>query len=270
MEDERDKGTVSGRDNYIGDVNEANDMLDLNPTAFVDDVYNAVEVHCATGFEELDSALRRELASELSPEQLTVLLQGTAGLYQDLRVEIRKRLRTFEEYALAEILKLPPGLLADPEGLEGRIDHIDEAEEASVDEELKLLQREVADMKQKGRDMQASMTMLDKLMEDLTKHVAELESVPNVLGSTETLVQDVRYVTEKSVAVEEGCMKLDALHGAVDSVHADEEMLAAIAKGKGKDQDLEKHVLAHHSSLKQAAADDLRAFRESLIQKNSR
>jgi len=182
----------------------------------------------------LCSALRRELASELSPEQLTVLLQGTAGLYQDLRVEIRKRLRTFEEYALAEILKLPPGLLADPEGPEGRIEPINDEEEASVDEELKLLQREVADVKQKGRDMQASMKMLDKLMEDLKKHVAELESVPNVLGSTETLVQDVKYVTEKSVAVEEGCMKLGALHGAGESLPADDGMLSAIAKGEGK------------------------------------
>ena len=181
----------------------------------------------------LCSALRRDLASELSPEQLTVLLQGTAGLYQDLRVEIRKRLRTFEEYALAEILKLPPGLLADPEGPGGRVDPVDDAEEASVDEELKLIQREVADMKLKGRDMQASMKMLDKLMEDLKKHVAELESVPNVLGSTETLVQDVKYVTEKSIAVEEGCMKLGALHGAGDTVHADKEMLAAISKGEG-------------------------------------
>lgn len=42
MEEEREKGTVSGRYVYTGDMNEANDVLDLNPTAFVDDVYNAV------------------------------------------------------------------------------------------------------------------------------------------------------------------------------------------------------------------------------------
>lgn len=44
MEEERDKGNVSGRHEYSGDKNEANDILDLNPTAFVDDVYNAVRV----------------------------------------------------------------------------------------------------------------------------------------------------------------------------------------------------------------------------------
>jgi len=64
-------------------------------------------------------ALRAGLQHQLTPEQFTVLLTGTAGLYQDLRAELKNRMQTFEQYALAEILKIPPGLLANPAELAG-------------------------------------------------------------------------------------------------------------------------------------------------------
>lgn len=194
-----------------------------------------VELHCATGFEELDNALRTGLSDELSPEQLTILLQGTAGLYQDLRVEMKKRMKVFEEYALAEILKLPPGLLANPVGADIKEAPVDDEEERRVDEELKSMQLEIAESKQKGRDTRATIKFLEKLMKDVKQKLSELEAVPNVLGSTQTLEQDVEFITKKGSAIEDGCERLDALQGSSiehsDDKDIDKTMVAAMSKG---------------------------------------
>lgn len=191
-----------------------------------------MELHCAAGFEELDNALRRALAEELTPEQLTGLLQGTAGLYQDLRMEIKKRMKVFEEYALAEILQIPPGLLANPLDVLDSSTPLDEEEESKLDEELKNLQAEISESKQRGRDIKATTQYLEMLLNDVRQRLVDLETVPNVLGSTETLEKDVEYISNKSAAIEEGFRTLDSLQGArhhqTDAV--DNAMLAAIHK----------------------------------------
>ena len=249
-----------------------------------------MELHCAAGFEELDNALRRALAQELSPEQLTGLLQGTAGLYQDLRMEIKKRMKVFEEYALAEILQIPPGLLANPVDTMDPSSSLNDEDEAKLDEELKSLQAEISESKQRGRDIKATTQYLEKLLQDVRQKLVELETVPNVLGSTETLEKDVEFISNKGAAIEEGCKTLDSLQGAThdgtDTV--DKAMVSALRKEDKTgmlfdlhidvdvynafdfvcaDEDVEKEVLAKYSSVKQAKAADLRAFRESLLKK---
>ncbi|KAI8110572.1 hypothetical protein M9435_002246 [Picochlorum sp. BPE23] len=243
--------------------------LNVDPTAFVDDVYNAVELHCATGFEELDGALRQDLAEELTPEQLTVLLQGTAGLYQDLRMEIKKRMKVFEEYALAEIFKVPPGLLASSAGTASEdAVQVDEEEEKRVDEELKALQVEIANDKQKSRDIRSTIAFLDALMEDVKKKMAELESVPNVVGSTTRLEEDVAYIVQKGSDVEQKLERLHSLVGVSGDDVVDSKMVDVLAQGgEAHEKDVEKEIASHYSSVKQASADSLRAFRESLLKK---
>jgi archaellum component FlaC len=191
-----------------------------------------VELHCATGFEELDGALRQDLAEELTPEQLTVLLQGTAGLYQDLRMEIKKRMKVFEEYALAEIFKVPPGLLASSAGTASEdAVQVDEEEEKRVDEELKALQVDIANDKQKSRDIRSTIAFLDALMEDVKKKMAELESVPNVVGSTTRLEEDVAYIVQKGSDVEQKLERLDSLVGVSGDDVVDSKMVDVLAQG---------------------------------------
>lgn len=194
-----------------------------------------VELHCAAGFEELDNTLRRALAKELTPEQLTGLLQGTAGLYQDLRMEIKKRMKVFEEYALAEILQIPPGLLTNPVDIidpHGDSSSMNDEEEAKLDEELKRLQIEISEGKQRGRDIKATTQYLEMLLKDVRQKLVEFETVPNVLGSTQTLEKDVEYISSKGAAIEEGCKTLDSLQGIGNesTEEVDKTMVAAMQK----------------------------------------
>lgn len=190
-----------------------------------------MELHCATGFEELDGALRQDLSEELTPEQLTVLLQGTAGLYQDLRMEIKKRMKVFEEYALAEIFKVPPGLLTSSAGAASEDAQVDEEEEKRVDEELKALQVDIANVKQKSRDIRSTIAFLDALMEDVKKKMAELESVPNVVGSTTRLEEDVAYIVQKGSDVEQKLERLHSLVGVSGDDVVDSKMVDVLAQG---------------------------------------
>jgi hypothetical protein len=201
--------------------------------------------------------------------QLTALLHGTAGIYQDLRMEIKKRMRVFEEYALAEILRLPPGLLADPSSLSPPdADTLDNAnitdeEEQRIDEEMKALQLEIAESKQRGRDVRATMQYLEALIKDVKDKMAALETVPNVLGSTKALEKDVEFVVGKGADVARGMGRLEALQkeqgdgGTVEEKDVDREMLAVMGQGAGVGK----------GQGATADVQDLRAFRESLLSK---
>ena len=209
---------------------------------------------------------------------MTALLQGTAGIYQDLRMEIKKRMRVFEEYALAEILRLPPGLLADPSSL-GSPDadtlgnaNITDEEEQKIDEEMKALQLEIAEGKQRGRDVRATMQYLEMLVKDVKDKMAALETVPNVLGSTKALEKDVEFVVGKGTDVARGVGRLEALEreqgvvGSAEENDVDREMLAVMGRGAGVG---DRGDSARGQGGRGVAADvqDLRAFRESLLSK---
>ena len=216
------------------------------------------------------------LTNEWPNMQLTALLQATAGVYQDLRMEIKKRMRVFEEYALAEILRLPPGLLADPSSglssaeLEAELAATEEEEE-SIDKEMKALQLEVSERKQRGRDIKATMKYLDVLVKDVKEKMKALETVPNVLGSTKALEKDVEFVVEKGGQVVRGMGRLEALEkaegGGKKGEGVDGEMVELMkdqGDRVGVDADVGKRV---GGVMKQAeAAEGLRAFRESLLE----
>lgn len=193
-------------------------------------------------------------------------------------MEIKRRMKIFEEYALAEILRLPPGLLADPSSLTtpdadtlGNVNVTDE-EEQKIDEEMKALQLEIAESKQQGRDVRATMQYLEVLVKDVKEKMAALETVPNVLGSTKALEKDVEYVVGKGGEVARGMGKLEALEKGqrggrrIDDADVDREMLAVM--GGGVESGL---TAGDRAAMKGrgAVADvqDLRAFRESLLSK---
>jgi hypothetical protein len=197
-------------------------------------------------------------------------------MYQDLRMEIKKRMRVFEEYALAEILRLPPGLLADPASLtnadlELLNTNVTEEEEKEIDEEMKALQLEISGSKQRGRDIRATMQYLEMLVKDVKENMATLETVPNVLGSTKALEKDVEFVVGKGGEVARGMGRLDALEkeqgcgGGQEGRETDTEMVQMLQGGKEGHVDAD--VSGHLAAVKQADAADLRAFRESLLGK---
>ena len=197
-------------------------------------------------------------------------------------MEIKKRMRVFEEYALAEILRLPPGLLADPSSLStpdadtlGNVNVTDE-EEQKIDEEMKALQLDIAERKQRGRDVRATMQYLEILVKDVKDKMAALETVPNVLGSTKALEKDVEYVVGKGGEVARSMGKLDALAkdqgramGAEDK-DVDREMLEMLGGGAeegGEGATAAGDRVAMKGRGVAADVQDLRAFRESLLSK---
>lgn len=188
-------------------------------------------------------------------------------------------MQTFEQYALAEILKVPPGLLAEPIAHDTTdAKDVTEEEEAAVDAELLSLQREIAAGKRLGRETHAAISKLDHLIQSLTHDVSKLETIPNVLASKENLINDLRTAVKKGAAVEATCAKLHVLqknlslaspaggHGTQDGdttiplaaalQQHDAESLSDIA--------IEREILKRAMGAKNAPAEDLAAIRESL------
>lgn len=210
------------------------------------------------------SALRTELQHRLTPEQLTCLLQGTAGLYQDLRTELKNRFETFEQYALAEILRIPPGLLATPVVADDpNAEVVTEEEEAAVDAELLALQKQIAAGKRRGRDTQAAIAEIDRLVDSLKAKLESLQAVPAVLGSKENLIEDIRAVTSKGVAVEAGCMKLDTLR-VCPKGRPSVEAGAGAQEEPLSDDAVEKEILRRQANVRSAPVEDLAAISEAM------
>lgn len=251
----------------------------------------------------LCSALRGALEEQLTPEQLTAVLQGTAGLYQDLRAELRNRMQVFEEYALAEILKVPPGLLVDGIGDASTCDgdEVKEEEEEAVEEALRSLRQQVAGSKRRIRDMQAAIAELDRLIAETASRLATLETVPAVLAGQDTIMDDVKKLAEKGTAIEAGCVKLSSTHPisradgkgpvAVNVAGEPEEPLTGmiaccnciscyiIGVFERQSQErrvivpfifsfsdgaVEREILKHQPAMKNAPVEDLRKMREAL------
>lgn len=155
------------------------------------------------------SALRTALQADLTPEQLTVLFQGTAGLYQDLRMELMRQMQAFEEYALEEILKVPVGLLPDVPGAENAaVPEVSPEEEAAVEAQLKELRAAIAASKRKARDMQTAAAALERAMAGARDRLARLEAVPGALAGKENVTEEARALAERGAAVEASCAAL--------------------------------------------------------------
>jgi hypothetical protein len=75
-----------------------------------------VHTYCGDGFDAFERAVREDLGETLTPEHFTSVLRGSAALYAGLRSQLDAQLEKFEQYALAEILKVPAGLLANTVG----------------------------------------------------------------------------------------------------------------------------------------------------------
>jgi hypothetical protein len=234
------------------------------------------------------SALRASLKDSLTPEQLTVLLQGTAGLYQDLRAEVKNRVQVFEEYALAEILRLPPGLLADlvDSGADRHDDdqlEISEEEERKLDDTLTTLRQEIAARKRRTREINAAITALDARMKTTEARLAALRTVPSaVAGQGQGLLSDFKVIAERGAAVQVRCDALEAtipMNEGGDE-QGDEPVLNDLdlmereddAKAFADDEDAEelqaeKEISRRYSALtgkELPSASNLRRMREAL------
>ena len=235
------------------------------------------------------SNLEASLQEDLTPEQFAVLFQGTAGLYQDLKMEIRRQMQSFEEYALEEILKVPAGLMADMPGTEsatggaGGSDGIDEPEmtleeEHALEEQLKTLRQHIAAAKRRTREMQSTCAELDRLMVSTQNKVSKLESVPAALAGKENFTEDVKAITDKGAAVEAGCVALDSMYRgegsgsgaaavAATAMITDDgaaDALNAVPPENMTDAEVEREILKRQAAVKSAPAEDLRAIREHL------
>lgn len=142
---------------------------------------------------------------------MVAALQGTANLYQSLRTELNSRLQTFEQYALAESLKVPAGLMAPAATDADAGGEVDDAAEAAAEAALVDLRRKIAVAKEQGREMQAEEAELRCMIDDLGGKLQQLEAVPAALAGRDNLMDDIRAIAEGGVALEAGCAKLDTL-----------------------------------------------------------
>lgn len=234
--------------------------------------------------------MRSSLKDSLTPEQLTVLLQGTAGLYQDLRAEVKNRVQVFEEYALAEILRLPPGLLADPVDSgpdkhdDGQLE-ISKEEEEKLDDTLTTLRQEIAARKRRTREINAAITALDARMKTTEARLAALRAIPSAVAvQGQGLLSDFKVIAERGTAVQVHCDTLEAsivpMNEGGDK-QGDEPALNDVDLMEGEDDAkafaednedaeevrAEKEISRRYSALagkEMPSASDLRRMREAL------
>ena len=133
-----------------------------------------------------------------------------------MRAEVKNRVQVFEEYSLAEILRLPPGLLADlvDSGVDihddGQLD-ISEEEERKLDDTLTTLRQEIAARKRRTREINAAITALDARMKTTEARLAALRAVPSaVAGQGQGLLADFKVIAERGTAVQVHCDTLEA------------------------------------------------------------
>ena len=248
----------------------------------------------------LYSALRTALQEDLTPEQLTVLFQGTAGLYQDLRMEVKRQMQAFEEYALEEILTVPVGIMADlppsttgtgtGTGTLGDTDPLPNAtpeQEEAVEEELKSLRKEIAARKRHLRDVLYVTTHLERSVAETQARLQALEIVPQALAGRENLAHDAKAMTDTCAAVEAGCVALerqqqqqqqqqqrgggyndgddddDDVHGGIENQrHQPSSLIVPV--DTLTDAQVEVELLRQQAAVRQAPADDVRAVRQGL------
>jgi hypothetical protein len=213
------------------------------------------------------------LDDRLSPEQAMALLRGTAGLYQSLRMELRNRMQTFEQYALAEILKVPPGLLPTeaPTSCNGCEEALTEEElsqrETETEAKLKSLRQDIAAAKRRTRDMNAAVAELDSLISSTQSQLADLQAVPTALAGQDGLEDEIQAIADKGVAVEAACMKLDALQGTEHASDGHAIVGGVITTGVDEgmsDAAVEREILRQQAAAKAAPTEELRKVREGL------
>lgn len=227
-------------------------------------------------------ALRTALDDRLNIDQTMALLQGTAGLYQDLRTELRNRMETFEKYALAEILRVPPGLLQSAAASTiGRGDaSINEEDlkrrEEAVDDRIESLRKEIAATKRRTRDMNVTVMELDRLLQENQSQLASLQAVPNVLASTTDTNKEIQTIVHKGLEIEKKYSELDAIRKAqvdtgseaIDDTFPADRMAMAITTVNVEedmpDSAVEKEILRRQAASKIAPAEDLRKLRQNL------
>ena len=202
-------------------------------------------------------------------------------------MELKRQMQAFEEYALAEILKVPAGLMADvppssssaaAAGGGATEEEVSPQEESAVEEQLQSLRQQIAASKRRARDMHAACAELDQLMAGAQQRMTTLAAVPAALaagGGRENLTVDAKAIVDKGAAVEAGCIALDRNRtkmvdgGAVTLLNGDVVVLggsgeAAAAADDLTDASVEREILRRQGAVKSAPAEDLKAMRETL------
>ncbi|KAK2079738.1 hypothetical protein QBZ16_002133 [Prototheca wickerhamii] len=171
------------------------ELLQLDPTAFVEDLYNAAHCHCADAFDE---AVRRDLGPALSLAQQEQIMQATAALYDQARAALSSQLQRFEEFALETCLCIPPGLVTSAQaGAPSTEEHIDPEEEAAVQGRLVALRKEIAADKEATRVAQRRLAACEAVLrptdttfdEGLSRLAASLQEKETASGDVFVLSQ---------------------------------------------------------------------------------
>ncbi|KAL4853294.1 hypothetical protein ACK3TF_005719 [Chlorella vulgaris] len=233
--------------------------LQLDPSAFVEDLYNAVHFYCADGFDTMDSTLREQRGAVLTPEQQAAYHHGSSQLYLALRGEVDAQLQKFEAYALETCLHVPAGLLAQPSTVDAAGTVVDEAEEQAVDEQLQQLRQQIAAAKHHGRKLKGGLKQYDEALAKYSSTLATLQAVPAALaGKENSVAEDSRVLAAAGMQLEESCRQLDGLR---------QQKGAAQRGSSGQPEDelaAEREVLRCQAAVRNAPADDLRRLQERL------
>ncbi|KAL4425160.1 hypothetical protein ABPG77_008265 [Micractinium sp. CCAP 211/92] len=238
-------------------------QLHMHAGAFCDDLHNAVDFYCADGFDTLDSTLREQRGSVLTPEQQSAALHGTSQLYLALRGEVDAQLQKFETYALETCLHVPAGLLSAAAGHSNAAAPVDEAEEAAVDEQLAQLRRQIVAVKQTGRKLAAEVSRYDAALERYGASLAGLAGVvPSALGAGKenAVMEDSRALAAGAMALEGSCRQLEGLRARPGS-----SRLGSTTAGAPRDElAAEREILRRQAGVRAAPADSLRRVQERL------
>lgn len=233
--------------------------LNLDPSAFVEDLHNAVHFYCADGFDTMDSTLRQQRGAVLTPEQQAAYHHGSGQLYLALRGEVDAQLQKFEAYALETCLHVPAGLLAAPSAAVDAEAAVDEAEEAAVDGQLQQLRQQIAAAKHQGRKLKADISHYDAELARYSGGMAGLQTVPAALaGKENSMAEDSRVLAAAGMQLEDSFRQLEGLR---------QQKGAAERGGNGQPKDelaAEREVLRCQAAVRSAPADDLRRLQERL------
>ncbi|KAL6782828.1 hypothetical protein ACKKBG_A08255 [Auxenochlorella protothecoides x Auxenochlorella symbiontica] len=169
------------------------ELLQLDPSAFIEDLHNAAHCHCADAFDDLDEAIRNDVGPALSPAQQAAVMQGTAQLYNLARGSLDRQLQRFEEFALETCLRVPAGLMASVQ-IQAPVVDVEAPcgeEEEGVIQRLGSLRAQILEEREKMLTLQRQLAACDAALAEVGGEEAGLRQLASAVREKERLTEDV-------------------------------------------------------------------------------
>ncbi|KDD75783.1 hypothetical protein H632_c501p1 [Helicosporidium sp. ATCC 50920] len=176
--------------------------LNLDPTGFVEDLYNAAHCHCADSFDELDECIRDTLGPGLTPEQEAAIMKGTAALYKSCRSSLDAQLERFEKFALETCLHIPSDMV-DREIEQSLEPPLNPEEDEAVDAQLQNLREAIVSEKAAARRIGNRIESCRRAVAWAQDKSQSLGQLADSLARTQGLAADVRDLCKRGMAVED-------------------------------------------------------------------